>query len=102
MPLGFVNDAAELAIEIEANERLGNVMDMAAASGTLKKHAHRRHMSDLGRRARGASIRGDPEGLTRKEPATASLPPASFGIGVVYVDADGNEVARPDPVSADG
>lgn len=98
----FVNDMAAEADKIAAVERLGVLMDMAAATGNLEERAHRRHMADLHRQARGASMHRDPEGLTRRQPAPASLPVASFGIGVVYVDADGNEVARPETVSADG
>ena len=53
LQIGVVLELDELAQMIEAEERLGHIMDMAAAHGTLKRHAHRNHTKDLQRQARG-------------------------------------------------
>jgi hypothetical protein len=75
---------------LEARERLGFVMDVAAATGNLKKRPHRQHMRDLRRVARGASRRPEAEPITRSDadsaPADISVAAADFGIEVVFVD----------------
>jgi hypothetical protein len=64
-------------------------MDVAAATGNLKKHAHGEHMRDLRRVARGASRHPVSEPITRSgadsAPADISLAAADFGIEVVFV-----------------
>lgn len=103
MPLGFIGDMADLAAKIEADERLGVLMDTAAATGNMKKRSHRQHIRDLRRQAMGPSRRRDPEPLTRSEAPAASVEVASFGIEIVYVDPSGKESHTPPaPVIVDG
>ena len=76
---------AEIAEMIGAQERLMLVMDMAAASGNLKKGAHRRHMRDLRRATRGTSQRRGTESITRSDADSTPQDPADFGIEVVVL-----------------
>lgn len=49
--MGKVIEYVDLAHKLEAQERLGFIMDIAAGTGNLKKGAHGRHIRDLRRRA---------------------------------------------------
>lgn len=101
MPLGFVDDMASVSFEIAAEERLEAIMDMAAATGHLKKQTHRGHIRDLRRQAAGTRKRTSHKKQEHSGAAMESVDAASFGIQVVYVNPAGEEVPRPGSVKAD-
>ena len=96
MPIGEVVEYADLVSVMEARERMNVLIDTAAASGTLKKHAHRRHLRDLTRQARGR------RSLRRAESEAGTLPSHPFDETVAEFATVGIEVVLHDPEGRPG
>ncbi len=82
--MGEVIEYAEFAHELEAEERLGYIMDTAAGTGNLKRGAHGRHMRDLRRRAAGRYAKQGRSTPRSQEEFRASA--QAIGIEVVIED----------------
>lgn len=85
--MGEVAEHAGLANVLEARERMNALTDMAAASGNLKRNAHRGHMRDLERQGRG-----------RQQQQRRAAAPQTFDETVARFATVGVEVVRSDSV----